>query len=148
MGERRAELRALDELIRSGDEQAIDVILERRFSGPLPSPEVLAGYGDIDPSLPGRIVSMAERQLDANIRNESRLTLSESVSVAVASVAASVLPWCVCVVSILAGQNAAAVLGGAAGVAVAGVSVVRAIRGVREPKGGEKDSGSHGSSGQ
>lgn len=38
--------------------------------GPLPDPDTLARYGDIDPAIPGRILAMAERGLDAQIELE------------------------------------------------------------------------------
>ena len=34
----------------------------RGFLGPLPSPEVMAGYARLDPDLPGRITQMAEEE--------------------------------------------------------------------------------------
>ncbi len=41
------------------------------FSGPIPHPEILKGYKDVDPSFPERIISMAERE------QKSRIALAE-----------------------------------------------------------------------
>lgn len=38
------------------------IIMERRFSGPLPPPEFLAAYKEILPDSPERILSMAEKE--------------------------------------------------------------------------------------
>lgn len=35
---------------------------EKRISGPIPSPEILHGYGEIDKDFPGRTVRMAEQE--------------------------------------------------------------------------------------
>ncbi|MFT8326692.1 hypothetical protein [Gluconobacter oxydans] len=50
--------------------QQIAAFQMRRHSGPLPDPETLAGYAAIDPSLPGRIMAMAEKGHDAQIERE------------------------------------------------------------------------------
>jgi len=38
------------------------VIMESRFSGPIPPPEILAGYKEILPDAPERILTMAEKE--------------------------------------------------------------------------------------
>jgi uncharacterized membrane protein len=48
------------------------------FRGPIPDPETLAGYGQLDPTFPGRILAMAESQL-AHRQAEAR-TLREDVA--------------------------------------------------------------------
>lgn len=84
---------------------------------------------------------MAKAQLNANITNDSRLVLGDVTAVIVTSIASSTLPWIVCIVGLLNGQNAAAILGGAAGVAIAGASIIRAIRGsAKNPDDGTNDS--------
>jgi uncharacterized membrane protein len=46
---------------------------QQLWQGPVPSPEDLRGYADVDPDLPNRIVKMAERQLDlAEAQQEHR----------------------------------------------------------------------------
>jgi uncharacterized membrane protein len=51
----------------------IKVALERRalFSGPLPPPEVLKGYGSIDPQYPERIFKMAEEYARSDIKGKN-----------------------------------------------------------------------------
>jgi uncharacterized membrane protein len=54
-------------------------IEQRSFSGPLPSPDVLKGYGEIVPTAPERIVAMAEKQ--SSHRREAEMTaLKGSIS--------------------------------------------------------------------
>ena len=43
------------------------------FSGPIPPPEVLAGYEQITPGMADRIVRMAEKQSDHRIKQENRM---------------------------------------------------------------------------
>lgn len=66
----------LEKLIRENPEVAGMVLREEQISmhsGPIPSPEVLKGYGDIDSSFPHRIVTMAEAQ------SKHRMSMEESV---------------------------------------------------------------------
>lgn len=76
---------------------------------------------------------MAKAQLNANITNDSRLVLGDVTAVIVTSIASSTLPWIVCIIGLFNGQNAAAILGGAVGIAIASSSIIRAIRGSAEP---------------
>ncbi len=45
-------------------EQEVQQIFGRRWQGPIPDPDSLAKYQQIDPRLPDRIVAMAERTVD------------------------------------------------------------------------------------
>lgn len=48
------------------------------FGGPIPPPVLLKGYGEIDPSFPERIMAMAERSLEADIRQHDRLVQTDA----------------------------------------------------------------------
>jgi uncharacterized membrane protein len=41
------------------------------FVGPLPHPRILAQYKEIDPTIPDRVITMAEKQIDHRINLES-----------------------------------------------------------------------------
>jgi uncharacterized membrane protein len=49
----------------------------RRFSGPLPPPDVLARYNDAVPNGAERIVAMAERQAEHRMRLEGRVITAD-----------------------------------------------------------------------
>ena len=70
-GIRTVDLRALEnEAILS----SYDLTLQNfeQTSGPLPSPRIMKGYSELDPSLPNRIGTMAEKQLDHEIDMDRR----------------------------------------------------------------------------
>jgi uncharacterized membrane protein len=46
------------------------------YSGPIPPPETLQKFGDIDPSIPERIIKMAELQNSAETKMKNRWSLS------------------------------------------------------------------------
>jgi uncharacterized membrane protein len=48
------------------------------FSGPIPAPEDLARYGQLDPSFPERIFTMAERNQEHRLAMESKILAMES----------------------------------------------------------------------
>jgi uncharacterized membrane protein len=50
------------------------IIAERTdlFIGPIPPPAVLQGYVSIDPSIPNRIITMAEKLNDAEVSKSNR----------------------------------------------------------------------------
>ncbi|MDY5151377.1 hypothetical protein R6G85_02595 [Actinotignum urinale] len=63
--------------------------LHTRYEGPLPTPELLAGYGEVDVSFPERIVAMAEKNMvsqhkvmEMSARAESRGVLAVTYSFA------------------------------------------------------------------
>ena len=51
--------------------------VEKRFSGPLPPPEILAAYKNILPDAPERIFSMAEKQQHHQVALEEIITKSD-----------------------------------------------------------------------
>jgi uncharacterized membrane protein len=55
-----------------------EVVIEERalFSGPLPPPAALKGYGEIDPQYPERIFKMAESYSKAEIRGKNTESLA------------------------------------------------------------------------
>jgi uncharacterized membrane protein len=56
----------------------LDFVVEQRsvFSGPLPLPETLRGYGSIDPQYPERIFSLAEAYTLAEIKGKNTESLA------------------------------------------------------------------------
>lgn len=67
--------------------EAVEVALLQRelniFQGPLPHPDVLKGYAEVDPSFPDRVIGLTENQsqhrqnlentvVEANIKNQRR----------------------------------------------------------------------------
>lgn len=67
--------------------EAVEVALLQRefniFQGPLPHPDVLKGYAEVDPSFPDRVIALTENQsqhrqnienkvVDANIKSQTR----------------------------------------------------------------------------
>jgi uncharacterized membrane protein len=58
------------------------------FSGPLPPPEVLKGYGDVDPQYPERIFKMAESYSASEVRGKN----TESLAI-ILGMAFSFLSW-------------------------------------------------------
>lgn len=42
------------------------------YAGPIPHPDILAKFGDVDKSFPNRIMVMAEKHAEANIRTQNK----------------------------------------------------------------------------
>lgn len=63
----------IDPLYVQPDNYTVTAIQVKHHSGPLPDPEALARYGSVDPTLPGRIMAMAERGHEAQIEREKEL---------------------------------------------------------------------------
>ena len=114
------------------------LMVGRRFSGPIPSPEVLAGYENIKPGFADRILSMAERQSshrqalekaqsEAAIR-DSRLGVIFAYLIGIGSLLSAV------VISIVAPNNAGVIVGGLLGVTGIGSIVGTFIYGTRLKK--------------
>ena len=57
---------------REGDSE-IQEMRAIQHSGPLPHPDVLRGYSEIDPSFPERVMKMAEENNSASIKHEEKL---------------------------------------------------------------------------
>jgi uncharacterized membrane protein len=49
------------------------------YHGPIPQPEILKRFGDIDSSFPERIMKMAEEHNKADVRTKNRFSLSNLV---------------------------------------------------------------------
>ncbi len=63
---------AAAEVLRAYEEQSESLEIIKAHSGPLPSPEQLAGYEAVTPGLAERIVRMAEKQMDHRLNYESK----------------------------------------------------------------------------
>jgi uncharacterized membrane protein len=55
-----------------------EIMVEERalFSGPLPPPAILKGYGELDPQYPERIFKMAEAYSKAEVKEKNTESLS------------------------------------------------------------------------
>ncbi|MFW5635662.1 MAG: DUF2335 domain-containing protein [Thermodesulfobacteriota bacterium] len=47
-------------------------IVAEKYSGPIPAPEALRQYGDINPDFPDRIIQMAEKEMKHRHRMEEK----------------------------------------------------------------------------
>ena len=56
----------IEEMPAEEKEKVIDVLVSRSeiFAGPLPHPDILKGYQEISPDLPGEILNMAKKEQD------------------------------------------------------------------------------------
>lgn len=78
------EIEFAENLISTPKTEDDTVEVEAEYSGPIPTPEMMRTYYEIDPSLPDRIMSMAEKANDAAIRyNLAKAELVEVESEAV-----------------------------------------------------------------
>lgn len=77
--ELRKEIESAENLISVPETEDDTVEVEAEYSGPIPTPEMMRTYYEIDPSLPDRIMLMAEKANDAAIRH----TLAEAALVEV-----------------------------------------------------------------
>lgn len=131
------------EIVGSGDESSRRVRLAAEFRGPLPPPNLLQGYEDVQPGLAAKIISQWEAETEhrhqvVNYASETdRLAMQaffkterrgQYVGLAGLGLVASVA-----VVAILAGETA---LGGLALVLGAGPAAVWALR--RDSQGGDQ----------
>lgn len=75
---------ALEQLVEPDKREVIVktvelVIAEEHFAGPLPHPKHFQHYGEVEPSAPGRILSMVEKELDFQ-QNRHRKALSADIA--------------------------------------------------------------------
>ena len=49
-----------------------ELVYSEHFEGPLPHPEILYRYSQIDPDIPNRIIKMVEEQSKARLENEKK----------------------------------------------------------------------------
>lgn len=89
--------------------------------GPIPDPRTLADYGVIDPRLPDRIVTMAEKSLDANIAQANRANRAEASAVRIGGATPMVSivgSFVVAIVALTLGRELVAGIFGAGGIAL------------------------------
>ena len=98
------------------------------WDGPTPSPEDMAGFKTVDPTFPERIMRMSEETVRTKNKAMLRSSTLESWAVLITSASMSALPWVICFTGVLNGNNAAAVIGGVAGLLASGSSLIQAIR--------------------
>ena len=60
--------------------QTINVTQQQLYSGPLPHPDILKGFKEINPDYPDRILKMAENHADCEIRNQDKIYSANSIS--------------------------------------------------------------------
>lgn len=79
--ELRKEIESAENLIGDpafDDDGAETVEVEAEYTGPIPTPEMLRTYSEIDPSFANRIIIMAEKANEAAIRrNDAEVALLE-----------------------------------------------------------------------
>lgn len=103
-------------------------ILGSLWAGATPSPENMAGFKTVDPTFPERIMRMSEETVHAKNKAMLRSSTLESWAVLITSASMSALPWVICFIGVINKNNAAAVIGGIAGLIGAGSSLIQAIR--------------------
>lgn len=74
-------------------------------SGPIPPPTMLALYRDVDPTLPGRIMAMAESEQAAAQEDRRTLVKAEAFSVRMGAIVAPLFIFSLVVVSAILYQN-------------------------------------------
>jgi uncharacterized membrane protein len=99
------------------------------FSGPLPPPGVLKGYGDVDPQYPERIFKMAESYSASDIRGKN----AESLAIILGMVFSFIICLCglvSCFVLALKGMTVESIAAAAAGISPI---VINALSNFRRP---------------
>lgn len=81
-----------------------------------------------NPTFPERIMRMSEETVRTKNKAMLRSSTLESWAVLITSASMSALPWVICFTGVLNGNNAAAVIGGIAGLLASGSSLIQAIR--------------------
>lgn len=117
-----------DEDDGSADQAAL---VRASFSGPLPVPGMLEGYGHVDPSFPERIVAMAEHEAHAkaNAIEVQTRTVSRGVLIgAWTTPLIAVGGFVVMVIGMLLGQDVTAVAGAIPATITASAKVISAIK--------------------
>ena len=121
----------------------IQVTESTSFSGPIPPPESLAHYGQVDPTMPNRILALAEREaenrhnverkaLDANITfnhkkfNERRLGQIFGLTIGLSGLI------CSTVLAFLSAETASAIVGGSTVIGLVGLFVTGQYLGKNE----------------
>ncbi|MBF0698036.1 DUF2335 domain-containing protein [Actinomyces bowdenii] len=123
---------------REGSEDPLagvaQVTLSRQIqarSGPLPDPAEFAAYEEVLPGSADRILTMAERALEARIEDQHTTARAEARAFLGAAWAVSFFPWLLGVLTIglmLAGESAVAAVTALVTAATAGPQIIAAIR--------------------
>ncbi len=133
--------------IKSGDDEndsskqlakEITQVIEQKFIGPIPPPNIIAGYEDVIPGSADRILSMAERQSSHRQQMELREIKAESRDSLLGVIFAFMLgAGCIlaCVVMVISVPSAAgAICGSVIGVTGIGSIVTGFLRNTRGKK--------------
>lgn len=67
------------ELRAQSKDKNLNLLAGESYSGPLPHPDILKGFQEINPDYPDKIFSMAEENNKANIRAQDRITIANIV---------------------------------------------------------------------
>lgn len=119
----------------------LNVVEFESHSGPIPHPLVLQGYEDVSSGLANRIVTMAEKSLQAQIDVDVIPIKAEARALVIATIAVAYLPWLLVaatVVLVALGYHGAAIGTGIASGVTAGPSIIQATRKALEPEHDEK----------
>ncbi|MDR1176507.1 MAG: hypothetical protein LBK83_13675 [Treponema sp.] len=109
-----------------------EILLEEEnasFSGPLPPPAVLKGYGEVDPQYPERLFKMAESYSEADVRAQN--TISSAIIVGlIFSFIVCIGGLATCLVLAMKGMKAESITA-----AITGISpiVINALSNFRNP---------------
>lgn len=80
-----------------GGEHSVERISARvtqsYFKGPIPDPQTLKAYGDVDPSYPERLIGQTEKVIDSNIRNAQKYADAETQAIRMGSWTSTVATW-------------------------------------------------------
>lgn len=113
-----------------------------RYSGPLPLPDQLREYEKILPGAADRIMSMAEKSLDANIYTNRRLVNAEARGTKSVSISFSLFPLVFAIVAWFAlktGQEFAGIIAAAMGFAAVFPTVINALKNRKKSDASEHD---------
>jgi Predicted membrane protein len=68
------------DMARPAAVQRVHVEQSEIYEGPLPHPDIVKAFKEIDPSFPDRIFSMAEKHADADIRMQDRISKANLIT--------------------------------------------------------------------
>lgn len=74
------------EKLEPNQKEAVTTLVRYQFSGPLPHPSILKGYDDIEKGFADRIVKMAEKDQDAQIKNNEKVLKLQGRDVLIGSI--------------------------------------------------------------
>ena len=105
--------------------------LEESFSGPLPHPEILQGFGQINSSFPDRIVTMAENHAKTDDEAKMLAIRANAISMILGQVFSFVFgagAIGACIYLSLKGNTSAAIVSGIAGITQAVIAGIISFR--------------------